>query len=244
MATMLPTRTIGRLVATRGSLRAGGVSRPVQIRTSSCPSHQHNSLLHRHKNTIGAKSGLFASLAYSALYSTASLVLCESNKDDNNSDEDFISKIKSKLDSQSLSDLSQNDTLNSIASALGSQISLAISSGIPTDLSYGFFAGYFSGLALKKIGKIASITLGASFLALQTLAFHGYIDVHHEKLQQQVEGLLDRNGDGVVDSEDLKSALKEVQKVAGFGIVEDGNMNLIASGGGFGMGFLGGLRSG
>ena len=32
--------------------------------------------------------------------------------------------------------------------------------------------------------------------------------------------------------------------MAGFGIVEDGNMNLIASGGGFGMGFLGGLRSG
>jgi len=175
------------------------------------------------------------------------MALCDSNNNDsnknNNDDEDFITKIKSKIDSQSFPDLQNNDTLQMVATALGSQISTAISSGIPIDLSYGFFAGYFSGLALKKIGKVASVTLGMSFLALQTLAYHGYIDVHHEKLQKEVEEMLDRNNDGVVDGEDLKMVLHEIKKVAGFGL-EDNNKNLLASGGGFGLGFLGGLRSG
>ena len=169
------------------------------------------------------------------------MTLCD-NKNSGGDDEDIISKIRSKIESQSFPDLQNNDTLNSIATTIGSEISTAISSGIPTDLSYGFFAGYFSGLALKKVGRVASVTLGMSFLALQTLAYHGYIDVHHEKIQKQVEELLDRNNDGVVDGEDLKSLVEEVKKVAGFGL-ED-NKQLMASGGGFGMGFLGGLRSG
>lgn len=177
---------------------------------------------------------------------------CE-NKGDNADDEDFISQIKSKVEAST--NLIQNNlemaALDSIATYLGSQISSSLSSGIPTNISYGFFAGYFSGLALKKIGKVASITLGAGFLALQTLAYHGYIDVHHDKLQKDVGRLLDKDHNGVVDAKDLKRVLGEVKKVAGFGIVNDddddeddnGNMSMVASGGGFGMGFLGGLRS-
>ncbi|KAL7537303.1 hypothetical protein ACHAXR_008348 [Thalassiosira sp. AJA248-18] len=268
MTTLFPSQTIRRLFATHSSIpprNARGVVRSsIQIRPSSaCCRSSRASLLSKssspssssslspHTSTSSsqrAKAGVLTSLAYSAIYSTAAttLALCNSQNDgnnNNNDDEDFISKIRSKLESQSFPDLlsgNNNDTINSIATALGSQLSLAISSGIPTDLSYGFFAGYFSGLALKKIGKVASVTLGMSFLALQTLAYHGYIDVHHEKLQKQVEELLDRNHDGVVDGEDLKSVLHDVQKVAGFGL-ED---NLVASGGGFGMGFLGGLKSG
>lgn len=94
---------------------------------------------------------------------------------------------------------------------------------------------------------MASITLGATFLGLQTLAYHGYIDVHHDKLRKQVEEALDRNNDGIVDGQDIKSILKDVQKVAGFGLSEedeDGTKSLMASGGGFGLGFWGGLRSG
>jgi len=200
--------------------------------------------------SASAKSAL-VSVAASLIYSAASPpALCESksgNSSGGGDDEDFLSKIKSKIDAQSLPplpeiDIKNNEVLNSVATALGSQISLAISSGIPTDVSYGFFAGYFSGLALKKIGKVASVVLGVGFLGIQTLAYHGYVDVHHEKLQKQVGDILDRNKDGVVDTDDLKSALDEVRKVAGFGI-ED-NKNLMASGGGFGLGFVGGLRSG
>ncbi|KAL9186791.1 hypothetical protein ACHAXT_010511 [Thalassiosira profunda] len=189
-----------------------------------------------------AAAGLVASLSYSALHATATSALCDGG-DKNSGDDDFIAKIRAVMESQSLPDLSNNEAVNAAATALGSQISAAIASGIPTDISYGFFAGYFSGLALKKIGKVASIALGAGFLALQTLAYHGYVDVHHDKLQREVEAVLDRNNNGVVDAEDLKSALDEVRKVAGFGLEENGK-SLAASGGGFGMGFLGGLRSG
>ncbi len=181
------------------------------------------------------------------------LALCDNdnnnNKDNNsnnNNDDDFISKIKSKFESQnfSLENLPlplDNETLASIASSLGTQISSAVSTGIPTDVSYGFFAGYLSGLALKKIGKVASLTLGITFLGLQSLAYAGYIDVHHDKLQKQVEEMLDRNKDGVVDSDDLRSVIEEVRKVAGFGLEDT---NLVAKTGGFGLGFWGGLRSG
>ena len=242
-----------------GIHKARGLVLSSQIRPSSSSSSLNRSssqlLLLPPKLFINGRStilGVLTSLAYTTVTTTS--CLCENKKDDNNSnndDQDFISKIKSKLESQSFDDLTNNiqidnETLNSILTSLGTQISKSLSSGIPTDISYGFIAGYFSGLALKKIGKVASITLGMSFLALQTLAYSGYIDVHHDKLQKQVESILDRNNDGVVDGEDVKSILEEVRKVAGFGLEEDGgnDKKLLASGGGFGMGFYGGLRSG
>ena len=52
--------------------------------------------------------------------------------------------------------------------------------------------------------------------------------------------MLDRNHDGVVGAGDLKSVLEGVRSVAGFGL-EDDNAKLGASGGGFGLGFWGGL---
>ena len=244
--------------------KARGLVLSSQIRPSSSSSSSSSCSLNRSSSHLlllppkffnGRSTilGVLTSLAYTTA-TTTSIALCENKKDDNNSnndDQDFISKIKSKLESQSFDDLTNNiqidnETLNSILTSLGTQISKSLSSGIPTDISYGFIAGYFSGLALKKIGKVASITLGMSFMALQTLAYSGYIDVHHDKLQKQVESILDRNNDGVVDGEDVKSILEEVRKVAGFGLEEDGgnDKKLLASGGGFGMGFYGGLRSG
>jgi len=88
------------------------------------------------------------------------------------------------------------------------------------------------------------------------LAYHGYVDVNHTKLARQVEEILDRNGDGVVDGEDVKSVVEELKRVVGFGILNetekegegddhDGiKAKAIAGGGGFGLGFWGGLRSG
>ena len=241
----------------------GGLVSSSQIRPSSSSSFNSDRsssqlLLLSPKSFNNGRStilGVLTSLAYTTAATTTSIALCENKKEDdnntNNDDQNFISKIKSKLESQSFDDLTNNmqidnETLNSILTSLGTHISTSLSSGIPTDISYGFIAGYFSGLALKKIGKVASITLGMSFLALQTLAYSGYIDVHHDKLQKQVESILDRNNDGVVDGEDVKSILEEVRKVAGFGLEEDGgnDKKLLASGGGFGMGFYGGLRSG
>jgi len=40
------------------------------------------------------------------------------------------------------------------------QLQGAFDSGVPTQLSYGFVSGYCSGMALKKIGKIAAGMFG------------------------------------------------------------------------------------
>jgi len=209
---------------------------------------------------------LFSSALYGAASATRTNetpALCSNNNndDDTSNDEDFISKVKAKINSQSIAELSSslpaNMNMDELLSTIGSQAQLALNSGIPTNLSYGFFAGYLSGFALKKIGRAASLTFGVGFVILQTLAYQGYVDVNHDKLAKQIEGVLDRNGDGVVDGEDLKSVVDELRRVAGFGIEagkegedggEDGRnddqVKAIAGGGGFGMGFLGGLRSG
>lgn len=180
-------------------------------------------------------------LISSALYSTAltlsttTIVLC-----DNGDDQDFISKIKSKIESSSFA---SPESIDALLSTIGASAQSIFDSGIPTNLSYGFFAGYISGLALKKIGRIASISLGMGFLAMQTLAYKGYIDVNHQKIAGEVEKLLDRNNDGKVDVEDLKGVIEDMQKVAEHNL-GTGEGGLAVSGGGFGLGFYGGLRSG
>lgn len=167
---------------------------------------------------------------------TTSIALCDS-------DEDFITKIKSKIESSYLSDTSKSDSMEVLLSTVGASAQSVFDSGIPTNLSYGFFAGYVSGLALKKIGRVASVSLGLGFLGLQALAYQGYIVVDHAKIAGEVERILDRNKDGRVDVEDLRGLIEDVRRVAehGLGSVEGG---LAVSGGGFGLGFYGGLRSG
>ena len=93
---------------------------------------------------------------------------------------------------------------------------------------------------------MASFTLGVGFVLLQTCAYCGYIDnVNHEELARRVvKETLDRDGDGKVDIEDLRRILEEVRGVVGFGFEGEDEMKAVAGGGGFGMGFLGGLRSG
>eukprot|EP00956_Cyclotella_meneghiniana_P000047 scaffold108_cov23-Cyclotella_meneghiniana.AAC.3 len=172
---------------------------------------------------------------------TTTMTFCESNDDD----QDFISKIKSTIESSS-SSLTSPETMNALLSAIGSMAQSAFDSGVPTNLSYGFFAGYVSGLALKKLGRIASVSLGFAFLGLQGLAYSGYIDVNHDKIAYEVEKILDRNKDGKVDVEDIKGVIDDVKSVAGYGLENGGKKEgeLLVSGSGFGLGFYGGLRSG
>ena len=73
------------------------------------------------------------------------------------------------------------------------------------------------------------------FVALQVLAYNGYIKVDHGKIKQDVEGMLDLNKDGKFDEKDRAIAAEKIMEVLKY------NM---PSGGGFAVGFMGGLRSG
>ena len=72
-------------------------------------------------------------------------------------------------------------------------------------------------------------------MGLQTLQYYGYIHVDHGKLQADFEKALDLNKDGKVDREDAMIAHGELMKVLQYNL---------PAGGGFGGGFLAGVRSG
>jgi len=77
--------------------------------------------------------------------------------------------------------------------------------------------------------------LGLGFMSLQTLQYYGYVQVDHTKFQQDFNKALDWNEDGKVDSEDAQLAYNKIQEVLQYSV---------PAGGGFGAGFIAGLRRG
>lgn len=58
-------------------------------------------------------------------------------------------------------------------------------------LGFGAVAGFIAGYALKKVGKLVAIALGILFVALQLLAWSGFISVDWGVVQRQVDPLLE-----------------------------------------------------
>ncbi|KAI2513691.1 FUN14 family [Fragilaria crotonensis] len=81
---------------------------------------------------------------------------------------------------------------------------------ILSKLSFGMFAGYTSGYATKKIGKIAAVLVGVSFIFLQSLAAAGYIEIDWLKVQDTAVKKMDTDGDGKLSVEDLKGVLAPI----------------------------------
>jgi uncharacterized membrane protein (Fun14 family) len=52
-----------------------------------------------------------------------------------------------------------------------------------TKLSFGAIMGYTSGYATKKVGKFAAFVVGVGFVALQSLAMAGYIEIDWMKVK-------------------------------------------------------------
>jgi len=87
----------------------------------------------------------------------------------------------------------------------------------------------------QSINQQTNHNIGMGFVGVQALAYNGYIEVDHGKIKQDVEGLLDLNGDGKLDASDRAIASEKMM------VMLQHNM---PSGGGFVAGFAGGLRSG
>jgi len=58
-------------------------------------------------------------------------------------------------------------------------------------LTFGAVAGFVAGYALKKVGKVMAILLGLLFVALQLLAWSGFVTVDWGVVQRQVDPLLE-----------------------------------------------------
>ena len=63
----------------------------------------------------------------------------------------------------------------------------------------------------------------------------GYVQVNHDRLKEDVERMLDLNSDGKIDQDDVSIGYKRLMTVLSFNL---------PAGGGFGAGFISGIRSG
>jgi len=155
--------------------------------------------------------------------------------------------------------------------AVAKQIQGAHDSGVPSNTSYGFVAGYGAGLAMKKAGKGIAIVIGLAFLGLQALSMKGYISIDSDRPRrldgtlgkvmdkdgdgdfdrQDVVKVLDRDGDGDFDKQDLVKMMDRdgdgdfdaKDAVMASKQISDILKNGVPATGGFGGGFLAGLRT-
>ncbi|TDH67753.1 hypothetical protein CCR75_005316 [Bremia lactucae] len=64
--------------------------------------------------------------------------------------------------------------------------------------------GFCSGYALKQVGKAAALAVGIFFIVGQAAAYSGYIEINWGKVQKDMNKQVDHNGDGKIDSKDVK----------------------------------------
>lgn len=106
---------------------------------------------------------------------------------------------------------------------------------IMSQLSLGSVMGFCSGYAMKKVGKALAVVVGVGFVALQTAASYGYLEVKWQKISKDAQFKMDASGDGKVDKEDVKLWWKKLKALL--------TKNLPGNAG-FSLGFLYGIKSG
>ncbi len=57
-------------------------------------------------------------------------------------------------------------------------------------IAFGVVAGFVAGYALKKVGKFVALALGLLFIAVQLLAWSGFLSVNWVVVQERVDPLL------------------------------------------------------
>jgi len=72
-----------------------------------------------------------------------------------------------------------------VEKASSDAMTIAIDAAKPiiAKISFGSVLGYCSGYAVKEVGKVAAVILGAGFIAVQTCVSYGYIQVDWDKVK-------------------------------------------------------------
>jgi uncharacterized membrane protein (Fun14 family) len=81
-------------------------------------------------------------------------------------------------------------------------------------MTIGGATGLCAGYTAKKVGQLAALTLGVGFVALQVLAYNGYITVNWSGIQKKVVEKLDSNNDGKIDHHEAQALLQKVSLCA------------------------------
>eukprot|EP00535_Pseudo-nitzschia_heimii_P008649 CAMPEP_0197178228 /NCGR_PEP_ID=MMETSP1423-20130617/3583_1 /TAXON_ID=476441 /ORGANISM="Pseudo-nitzschia heimii, Strain UNC1101" /LENGTH=130 /DNA_ID=CAMNT_0042627935 /DNA_START=104 /DNA_END=496 /DNA_ORIENTATION=- len=126
---------------------------------------------------------------------------------------------------------------NQVEKASSDAMALAIDKAKPiiAKVSFGSLMGFCSGYALKQVGKIAAVVLGAGFIAVQTAVSYGYIKVDWDKVKDDAIKKVDTDGDGKLGADDMKIYWEKLKGLL--------TANLPNSGG-FSLGFFYGIKQG
>ena len=104
----------------------------------------------------------------------------------------------------------------------------------------GVVPGFCAGFALRKVGNLATFMVGGVFFMFQMAAYQGYVTIHWDAVEKDLNGLLDFNRDGRVDDADVTNMSEEkVHEIVGML-----THNTKGALGGFAGGFFMGWRSG
>lgn len=106
---------------------------------------------------------------------------------------------------------------------------------IVAKISFGSLMGFCSGYALKQVGKVAAVVLGAGFIAVQAAVSYGYIQVNWDRVKGDAIKKVDTDGDGKLGADDMKVYSEKLKALL--------TANLPNSGG-FSLGFIYGMKQG
>jgi uncharacterized membrane protein (Fun14 family) len=77
-------------------------------------------------------------------------------------------------------------------------------------IGFGMCLGAASGATFKRWSRDVMYGVGVGFIFLQTLSHYGFISIHWNAIKDKTEKVLDVNGDGKFDADDVKVYLKRL----------------------------------
>jgi len=103
---------------------------------------------------------------------------------------------------------------------------------IVSKLGFGGLVGYISGMATKTVGRAVAILGGMTFIALQSAAYMGYLNINWGQIKDSAVSKIDTDADGELTIEDAKTYWHKLKKMLTYNV---------PSAGGFSAGFLYGV---
>lgn len=104
----------------------------------------------------------------------------------------------------------------------------------------GVVPGFCAGFALRKVGNIATFMVGGVFFMFQLAAYKGYVTIHWEEVEKDLNSILDHSREGNTAGADAAAIPEE--KV--HEVVNMLTHNTKGTLGGFAGGFFMGWRAG
>ena len=81
---------------------------------------------------------------------------------------------------------------------------------IASNLGFSGALGLAAAIALKMVGKAIAVVIGLAFVLVQGLAHFGVVTVHWSEVHQKATKLVDSDGDGDFDKDDMRRIGKSV----------------------------------